>query len=172
MQVAQSLGGEFTEEEAVIPGEAAELPNTELSGNRGDRRHRRISGFERPPDLVKGSQVQILHRRYAEVVLKRITKCSLRNTGRTGELVHGKVLAVMLVDEIHRRANDLSSRNRMPAKRGFDFVRQGEHVASLSDQLLLCCLLRRARFEGGGRPLDGLTKLLNDRSKSVNSVGW
>lgn len=36
MPVAQSLGGEFTEEEAIIPGHAAEMPDTELGGNFGD----------------------------------------------------------------------------------------------------------------------------------------
>jgi len=44
MQVAQSLGGQFTEEEAIILGHPAEVPNTELRGNLGDRRPRRISG--------------------------------------------------------------------------------------------------------------------------------
>jgi hypothetical protein len=36
MPVAQSLGGKFTEEEAIIPGHAAEMPDTELGGNFGD----------------------------------------------------------------------------------------------------------------------------------------
>lgn len=38
MQVAQSLGREFTKEEAVILGQAPEVPNTELCGNLGDGR--------------------------------------------------------------------------------------------------------------------------------------
>jgi len=75
-------------------------------------------------------------------MLERIAQCSLRNTSRSGELFHGKVLALMLVDKIHRPANDLSSRNRMPAKRGFDSVRHGKQVADLWDQLLLRCSLR------------------------------
>jgi hypothetical protein len=52
----------------------------------GDRRHRRISGFERSPNLMECSPVQILHRRYAEVPMKRVTKCTLRNTSCNGEL--------------------------------------------------------------------------------------
>jgi len=143
MQMAQSLGGEFTEEQAVIPGHAAELPSAEMSGNLGDGRHRRISSFELSPDLVECSQVQISHRTYTEVLLKRITKRPLRNTSHRGELFHGKVLGVMLIDKVHRLANDLSPRNRMPAKRVSDFGRRGEHVADLPDQLLLGRFLRR-----------------------------
>ena len=59
-------------------------------------------------------------------------QCSLRNTSRSGKLFHGKVLAILLVDENQRHANDLFSRNRVPPKRGFDFVGHGEHIAGFS----------------------------------------
>ena len=133
MQVAQSLRGEFTKEGAVISGEAAKLPNTELSGDLGDCRARRISGFESSPHLVECPQVQISHWRCAEVLLKRIAKSSLRNTSRGGELFHGKEIAVMLFDKIHGHVNDVFSRDCMPANRVFGFARFGEHVANRSD---------------------------------------
>jgi hypothetical protein len=44
MHVTQSLGGQFTEEKAIILGHAAEVPNTELRGNLGDGHPRGISG--------------------------------------------------------------------------------------------------------------------------------
>jgi len=98
MQVAQSLGGKFTEEDTVIPGEAAELPNAETSRNLRDRRHRMISGLECSSNLVECSPVQISHGSYAEVLLKHFTKRPLRDPGCRGELFNGKVLAVMLID--------------------------------------------------------------------------
>ena len=137
----QRLGREFPEEEAVIPGEATEVPNTELSGNLGDGCLRRVGGFERCPNLVKCSPIEILHRRYTEILLKRIAQGSLGNPSRCGELFHWEVLAIMLVDEIHRHANDLASRNRVPADWVFDFRRRREHVADLPSQLLLRCFL-------------------------------
>jgi len=87
MLVVQRLRGKLVKEEAVIPGEAAELPNTELSGNLGDRRPRRVGGFERCPNLVECSALEILHRRYAEILLKRIAEGSLRNGGRSSKLL-------------------------------------------------------------------------------------
>jgi hypothetical protein len=44
MAVAQCLGGEFAEEEAIISGQTPELPNAELGGNFGDCCHGGISG--------------------------------------------------------------------------------------------------------------------------------
>ena len=143
MLVAQRLRGKLVEEEAVIPGEAAELPNSELRGNFDDRCLRRVSRFERCADLVKCSAIEILHRRCAEVLLKRIAKSALGNASRNSELLDGKMLAVMLINKVHRHANDLSSRNRVPAKGMFDFRSRCEHVANLPGQLLLRCLLRR-----------------------------
>jgi len=101
MRVAQGLGRQFTEEETVIPGEPAEVPNAELRGNFGDAGTRRVGGLERPPNLVECSPVEILHRCCAEVAQEGIPKCSLGNAGRTGELFHGEVLAIVLGDEIH-----------------------------------------------------------------------
>ncbi len=89
MQVAQRLGREFTEEEAVVLGQAAEVPDTELRGNVADCRARWICRFECSPNLVKSSHVQILHWSDTEVVLKRITKRTLRHTCRNSELFHG-----------------------------------------------------------------------------------
>jgi hypothetical protein len=56
-QVAQRLGWVFAEEQAIIPGEAAELPDTEAGSHLGDSRHRRISGFERSPNLMECSEL-------------------------------------------------------------------------------------------------------------------
>ena len=63
IQLAQGLGGEFIKEEAVVSREASELPNTELRSDLGDRCLGRISGFERFPNLVERSAVEISHRR-------------------------------------------------------------------------------------------------------------
>ena len=42
VRVAQSLGGEFTKEEAIIPSQAAEVPNAEPGGDLGDSSYRAI----------------------------------------------------------------------------------------------------------------------------------
>jgi len=68
--------------------------------------------------------------------MKRITKRSLGNTSDSGELFQGSIFAVMLIDEIHGPANNLFSRNLMPTKFRLGFMRRGQHVADLSDQLL------------------------------------
>ena len=57
MRVAQRLGREFTIEQAVVVGETAKVPNTKLSSNLGDSRPRRISGFERSPNLTECSEL-------------------------------------------------------------------------------------------------------------------
>jgi hypothetical protein len=101
MPVPQSFGGKFAEQHAVVPGHAAELPHPKSRGDLGDRRHGRIRVFQRFSNLVQGSPVQVLHRRYPEVPEKGITECSLRHTCRSSELFHGQALAVMLFDEIH-----------------------------------------------------------------------
>src|ERR1700690_3848764 len=108
--VAQGLGGKFTKEGGRIPGEAAEFPNAEPGGNLGDSCDCGICGFERSSNLVERSMPQISHRRFTEVLLKRSTKDSLRNTDRSTELFHRQVFALMLVDKNHRHANNLLSR--------------------------------------------------------------
>jgi hypothetical protein len=80
----ECLGRESSEEETVIPGKAAEAPNAELHSNFGDARTRRVGGFERPPNLVECSPVEILHRRCAEVAQEGIPECSLGNASRAG----------------------------------------------------------------------------------------
>ena len=57
VNVAQRLGGEFSIEQAVVVGEAAKVPNTKLSSHLGDSRPRRISGFERSPNLTECSEL-------------------------------------------------------------------------------------------------------------------
>ena len=57
MQMAQRLGREFTEERAVVVGEAAKVPNTKLSSNLGNSRPQRIGGFERSPNLTECSEL-------------------------------------------------------------------------------------------------------------------
>ena len=143
MPVIQGLGREFTEEEAVIPGEAAEVPNTKLGGDLGDGHLRRVGGFERCPNLVECSPIEILQRRYTEILLEGIAEGSLRNACDGSKLLDGKVLAVMLIDKVHRHANDLSSRNHMPPKCMFGFAGPREHVADLANQFLLGGSLRR-----------------------------
>jgi hypothetical protein len=50
--MVQRLGREFSKKEAVVPGEAAELPNTKLGRHVGHSRYRRISGLERSPRFL------------------------------------------------------------------------------------------------------------------------
>jgi hypothetical protein len=137
MLVAQSLGRKLAKEEAVIPGETAELPHTKLRGNIRDSRPRRVGGFECCSNLVEGSPVEILHRSYAEVLLKRIAESSLRHVGRSSKLLDGEVLAVMLIDKFHRPADDLPPGNQMPPQRRLDFTGRREHAANLANQFLL-----------------------------------
>ena len=87
--VVQSVRGEFTKEGSIVPGHPAELPYPEPSGYLSDGRHTRIRGYERLPNLVECSPVQVLHRRHTEVPEKGITKCSLGYTCRCSELLHG-----------------------------------------------------------------------------------
>jgi hypothetical protein len=53
MTAVESFGGEFAEEEAIITGQTAELPNAELGGDFGDCCRGGISGYKRFPNLVK-----------------------------------------------------------------------------------------------------------------------
>jgi len=170
MQVAQSLGREFTEEEAVILGQAAEVPNTKLRGDLADRRARWISRFECSPNLVKSSHVQILHWCYAEVVLKRITKRTLGYTRRSSELFHGYPLEIMLFNEIHGHADDLSSRQHMAARCRFGCVRRGEQLADLSEQFLAGCPLPSGGFQDARRFLNDRFELPHDRSKPHDAL--
>jgi len=57
MPIAQSLGGKLTEQQAIIPGHAAKLPNPKLSCYRGDRFLGRISGLQCASYLMKSSSI-------------------------------------------------------------------------------------------------------------------
>jgi hypothetical protein len=60
METAQRLGREFTKEQAVVVGQAAQLPNTKLGSDLGDSRHRRVSVFECSPKLMECSKLQTI----------------------------------------------------------------------------------------------------------------
>ncbi len=138
---AQSLGWQLTKKEAIVPGHPAKLPNAKVSCDRCDGCHRRISGFERLTNQVESSAVQISDRRYAEMPMKRIAQRPLRDPSSTGELFQCQKLSFMLVDEILGPANNLLSRDRMPAKSGYGFVRRAKHIADLTNKLLRRCFL-------------------------------
>src|SRR5271169_6947317 len=117
MQLTQCLGREFAKQELVVLGKASEVPHSKLSRNLGDIGYGRISGFERTPNLMECSELKIANRSYAEVVLESRAQCSLRDACGSSEVFHDQVLVGLLVDEIHRLADDLPARDLMSAGR-------------------------------------------------------